>query len=74
MVKVSVEVNSGAARFCVAVRAQSIRRASSLLAGRYPKGEVRVNSPIEPEGFSVENPARAGIAGYYDEQPDAIAA
>ena len=57
MVKVSVEVRSGSARFRVAVQAQSIRRALNLVAGRYPGGTCRVKFPIEPEGFFVEGPA-----------------
>lgn len=60
MVKVSVEVRSGTARFRVGVQAQSIRRALSLLGGRYPQGEVRVAFPIEPEGFFVQEPSALG--------------
>ncbi len=54
MVKVSIEVSNGAARFTVAVRAESIRRAGGLVAGRYPKRDVRVKFPIDPEGYFVE--------------------
>lgn len=74
MVKVSIEVRKGAARFSVAVRAESIRRAVSLVAGRFPGADdVRVKFPIDPEDFLAGNPAaRAGIAGF--EQPDEIAA
>jgi hypothetical protein len=57
MVKVSVEVRSGTARFKVGVQAESIRRALSLVAGRYPRGEVRVVFPAEPAGFFVRGPA-----------------
>jgi hypothetical protein len=56
-VKVSVEVRSGAARFRVGVQAKSIRKALSMVGGRYPRGEVRVLFPIEPEGFFVRDPA-----------------
>ena len=65
MVKVCVEVRSGAARFRVAVRAESIRRALSLVRERYPKGEAEVKFPIDPEGFFVEDPtaSRAGLIG-----------
>ena len=64
MVKVSVEVRSGAARFRVGVRAPSIREALSLVGASYPRREVRVAFPIEPETFFVqESPALAGIAG-----------
>jgi hypothetical protein len=66
VVKVCVEVRSGAARFSVAVRAESIRRALSLAEERYPMGEAGVKFPIEPEGFFVEDPAasRAGPIGF----------
>ncbi len=66
MEKVCVEVSSGAARFSVAVKAQSIGRALSLVRKRYPTGEVEVKFPIDPEGFFVEDPAagRAGPIGF----------
>ena len=64
MVKVSVEVRSGTARFRVGVQAESIRRALSMVGGRHPQGEVRVLFPIEPEGFLVREPsAPAGMVG-----------
>jgi hypothetical protein len=64
MVRVSVEVCSGTARFRVGVQAQDIRSALSLVGGRYPQGEVRVAFPIEPEGFFVQGPSvLAGIVG-----------
>jgi hypothetical protein len=63
VVRVSIEVRDGAARFNVAVRARSIERAVSLVEERYPGGKVGVRFPIDPEGFFVEVPAvRAGIA------------
>ena len=62
MVKVSVEVRSGAARFRIGVQAQSIREALSLVGSRYSHSDVRVLFPIEPEGFFVGEPsARAGM-------------
>ncbi len=58
MSKVSVEVRSGTARFGVGVKARSTRKALSMVGGRYPRGEVRVVPPLEPEGFFVrERPA-----------------
>jgi hypothetical protein len=54
MVKVSIEVRNGAARFEVGVQAESIQRALGMIAQRYPVGEVRVKFPIEPEGFFVK--------------------
>jgi hypothetical protein len=63
MVKVSVEVRSGTARFRVGVQAESIRKALKVVEARYPTSEVRVIFPIDPEGFFVEGPpaARAGL-------------
>jgi hypothetical protein len=55
MVKVSVEVRSGAARFDVAVQAESIQRAVSFVRERYPEANVRLKFPIEPESFFVED-------------------
>jgi len=57
MVKVSVEVRSGTARFRVSVQARSLHEALSSVGGRYPRGEVRVVSPIEPEGFFARQPS-----------------
>jgi hypothetical protein len=64
MVKVCVEVRSGVARFRVGVQAQSIRGALNMVAGSYPRGEVSVVFPIEPEGFFVRDPTSpAGLIG-----------
>jgi hypothetical protein len=62
VVKVCVEVRSGAARFEVAVRAEGIRRALSLVEERYPKGEVQVKFPIDLEDFFVEDPTASSRA------------
>ncbi len=70
MVKVSIQVHNGATRFDVAVRAESIRQAVSIVQGRYPGRDIGVKFPIDPEGFFVEDLARAGIV----EQPKKIAA
>jgi hypothetical protein len=59
VVKVSVEVRSGAARFRAAVWAQSIERAASLVNERYPSGEAKVLFPIDPEAFFAEGSQRA---------------
>ena len=53
LVRVSVEVRNGTARFRVGVQAGSIRKALSMVGGRYPRGVVRVLFPVEPEGFFV---------------------
>ncbi len=55
MVKVSIEVHSETVRFAVAVQAQSIREALSIVAARYPGSVVRVKFPIEPEGFFFDS-------------------
>jgi hypothetical protein len=61
MVKVTIEVRSGAAHFRVGVRAQSIQRALSLVGGRFPGRRCRVEFPIKPEGyFAAGHSARAG--------------
>jgi hypothetical protein len=73
VVRVSIEVSSGAARFHVAIRAESIQRAVSIVAAWYPGKDCRVKLPIEPEGFFVSDAAaRTGIVGL--ERPDVIAA
>jgi len=73
MVKLSIEVRSGATRFSVAVQAESIPRAVSLVEGRYPGGDCGVKFPIDPESFFVKEPAgRPETIGF--EQPDLKAA
>jgi hypothetical protein len=57
MVKVSIEVHDGTARFAVAVLARSIQRALSIVAAHHPGSVARVMFPIEPEGFFVEDSA-----------------
>ena len=53
MVRISVEVRSGSTRFRVGVQAPSIRKALSVVGGRYPRGVVEVAFPIKPENFFV---------------------
>jgi len=73
MVKVSIEVHNRAALFEVAVRAQSIERAASVVRGSYPGCDIKVKFPIDPEGFFVWEPVpRMGIVGV--ERPEFIAA
>ena len=56
MIRVSIEVvSSGADRLSVSVRAESIRRAVSVVEGLYPGADVRVAYPIEPETFFVRD-------------------
>jgi hypothetical protein len=65
MVKISVEVRSGAARFRVGVQARSIHKALSLVGGMYPRGVVGVAFPVEPQGiFERGTSAPAGVVGH----------
>jgi len=57
MVKVSIEVHDGTARFAVAVLAKSIQQALSIAAAQYPGSVARGKSPINPESFFVEDSA-----------------
>ena len=55
MVRVSIEVRGGGARFKVGTQASSIQRAASLVKGLYSASDVRVIFPIDPESFFVED-------------------
>ena len=55
MIKVSMEVRSGTARFRVTVQAESIERAMSIVGSRRFVDEVRVCFPIDPEAFFVKD-------------------
>ena len=55
MIRISVQVRSGAARFKVAVRAESIERALEIVARQNPGKECEVTFPIDPETFFVED-------------------
>jgi hypothetical protein len=50
-----VEVGSDVARFHVAARAESIRRAVEIAQARYPGADARVVHPIDPEPFFVKD-------------------
>jgi hypothetical protein len=57
MVKVSVEVRDGTARFTVAVKAQSVQQALSIVAARHPASVARLKMPIDPESFLANDSA-----------------
>jgi hypothetical protein len=61
MVRVSIRIREGASRFDVSVQAQSIRRALSIAADRYPNADVRVSFPIDGGAFFVEDPPRGPL-------------
>jgi hypothetical protein len=53
MIRISVQVSSGTARFRVAVQAESIERALESVARQYPSKVCEVTFPIDPETFFV---------------------
>ena len=61
MVRISVEVSSGAARFRVSVQAQSIERALEIVQGQNLGKDCKVSFPIDPEPFFVERDSVAKI-------------
>jgi hypothetical protein len=72
MVRVSIEVRNGTARFRVGVTAQSVRRALSAVGKRYPGSNVELSFPIEPEKFFVHQPsAPARVFGHEQIQKEA---
>lgn len=58
MIRVSVELCSGAMRFRTPVWAESIERAVRLAEMRYPDFEARILFPIEPEAFFARGPTQ----------------
>jgi hypothetical protein len=57
MIRISVQVSSGAVRFEVAVEAESIEQALAIAARQNPGKECEVMFPINPETFFGEDPA-----------------
>ena len=55
MIRISIKVSSGAARFRVAIQAESIERALEIVARQNPGKECEVTFPIDPETFFVED-------------------
>jgi hypothetical protein len=55
MVRISVEVGSGAARFRVMVQAESIERALEIAKRHNPDKECQVTFPLDPEAFFIED-------------------
>jgi hypothetical protein len=54
MVKVSIEVHDGTARFMVGIKAENIEQALKIVQTRYPGKVATVKFPIDPKGFFVE--------------------
>ena len=55
MVRISIEVGSGAARFSVSVQAESIERALEIVERQNPGNDCKVRFPIDAEAFFVED-------------------
>jgi hypothetical protein len=55
MIRISVQVSSGTARFRVAIQAESIERALENVARQYPSKVCEVAFLIDPETFFVED-------------------
>jgi hypothetical protein len=66
MIKIAIEVRSSAARFKVALLAESIEEALELAKRYNPGKECKVVFPIDPEVFFVENDlGRGGVVGKF---------
>ncbi len=63
MIRISVEVSSGAARFRVMIQAESIERALEIAKRHNPGKECRVTFPLDPEAFFVRDPVGGAAEG-----------
>ena len=73
MLRISVDIGNGVNRPRVSVQAESIRQALHLVEKRYPKGDIQVVFPLDPECFFMQEfGARPEIVGVY--KPAATAA
>jgi hypothetical protein len=64
MIRISIEVRSGTARFKVSAQAESIEGALEIAKRYNPGKECKVVFPIDPEGFFVEDGlCRGGTVG-----------
>jgi hypothetical protein len=64
MIKIAIEVRSSAARFKVALVAESIEGALEMAKRYYPGRECKVVFPIDPESFSFgDDLGRGGVVG-----------
>ena len=69
MIKISVQVNRGTARYRVAVQAESIERALEIVERQNPGCEAEVAFPIDPEAFFVSDTA-ATTTGPVDQEQE----
>lgn len=61
MIRISIEVSSGLARFRVSVKAECIERALDIAQTLNPGKECKVIFPIDAEGFFVKEESVARI-------------
>ena len=66
MIRISVVLTRGAARYRVAIQAQSIGRALEIVEGQNPGCQARVVFPIDPEAYFVRD--TAAIDGLVDRE------
>jgi hypothetical protein len=57
MIKISVQVSSGTARFRVTIQAESIERALQIAARQNPGKACEVMFPLDPKTFFVDDSA-----------------
>jgi hypothetical protein len=57
MVKVSIEVRNGPARFMIGIQAKNIEQALSIVQTRYPAKVATVKFPVDAEALFVEERA-----------------
>jgi hypothetical protein len=62
MIRISVQVSSGAACFRVMIQAESIERALEIAKRHNPGKECRVTFPLDPEAFFVREPVEGAAA------------
>ena len=64
MVRISIEVSNGAARFSVSVQAESIERALEIVQRHNPGKDCKVGFAIDAEAFfSKDSVAQVGMVG-----------
>jgi hypothetical protein len=66
VIRISVVLTRGAARYRVAIQAQSIGRALEIVEGQNPGCQARVVFPIDPEAYFVRG--AAAIDGLVDRE------
>ena len=66
MIRIAVVLTRGAARYRVAIQAQSIERALEIVEGQNPGCQARVVFPIDPEAYFVRD--ASAIDGLVDRE------